>query len=305
LSGYYLMHRGWMDHPVFAKEAFTECQAFEWLISEAAWAEERTIAINHQPVRLMRGQVSHSLRFMAEAWGWDYSRARRFLKKLEKWEMVATQNATGQNIISLCNYDQYQNPKSESETGLHSEAQQPRNSRATNIKKDNTSKEIYTPAFEDAWKAYPESADMPKRNMSKTDAWKKWKAADRPEADLIRAVKSYAADLSKPNAPMPCHMATWLYQKRYEGPLAATEGQASDELALAVFAESLEPLPRAICDAVTPAVFRAWLNDAKIRDGPEITIEFTSAFRKEHFEQRFADKAERVIGKKLICRTGT
>lgn len=108
---FYKMHRGWMESDVFAKEPFTECQAWEWMISEAAW-EPRQINLAGQPVQLHRGQFSHSLRYMAATFKWTLSKTRVFIDKLKRFENCsiapATANRTAQHIITICNYSQYQ-----------------------------------------------------------------------------------------------------------------------------------------------------------------------------------------------------
>jgi hypothetical protein len=64
--------------------------------------------IKGQTVPLLRGQFSHSIRFMAEAWNWPKSNVMRFIERLETEAMIRTDNGTGQLVITICNYDQYQ-----------------------------------------------------------------------------------------------------------------------------------------------------------------------------------------------------
>ncbi len=40
-SGYYVMARGWMQHPVFRAEPYTEREAWLWLIEAASWKARR------------------------------------------------------------------------------------------------------------------------------------------------------------------------------------------------------------------------------------------------------------------------
>jgi hypothetical protein len=305
VKGYYQMHRGWMDNPVFAPQAFTEREAFEWLISEATWSEDRTVSHKGNPVRVERGQVPHSIRFMAHAWGWTKDKTSRFLNKLEKWDMIATQTATGQHIITICNYDKYQAGATQTATDSAPVLRRDRDETATNYKKDKERKEgkkaaPYSELFEEAWKAYPTTPIM-----SKQDGWRAWQKATRPESDLVKAVKAYAELLRKPDAPYAAHFATFFNGHRYEGFLAETEAAKATEADNEAMVASLAPLERVICNALSPEVYRSWLNDAKIRDGPEVEITFRSAFQRDHFEQRLAGKAEKAVGKKLICRTGT
>lgn len=127
-EGLVAVDRGIFDHGIFADEAFTEREAWLWLIAEAAWAPRR-IRVGTVMVGLARGQLTHSVRFMAEKWKWSKSRVSRFLSMLEGEKMIRSKNGTddgigggtedgtargtvvpyGQNIITICNYDKFQN----------------------------------------------------------------------------------------------------------------------------------------------------------------------------------------------------
>lgn len=107
MSGFYLMHRGWQDHPVFRNEEFSRRDAFVWLIEEAAYRPTRTHAAGGA-IALNRGQLSYSLRFMAKAWRWDEARVRRFLSSLSKAKIIDAATDAGQTVITICNYDKYQ-----------------------------------------------------------------------------------------------------------------------------------------------------------------------------------------------------
>lgn len=144
MSGFYLMHRGWMKSAVFKDEPYTEREAWEWLISEATY-DNQVVSIMNNPVRLTRGQVSHSVRFLAEKWQWSKSQVETYLNKLKKWDMIQTENRTGQSIITICNYSQYQSAQTENRTALGQEAGQRSDSDRTKNKEDNTDKEINTP----------------------------------------------------------------------------------------------------------------------------------------------------------------
>lgn len=111
-NGYYQMARGWMYHPCFKGEkVFSHREAWIWMIEQATWSPEgRNVNILEKPHRLSRGQLSHSVRFMRDAWGWKKGAVETFLKKLKTWDMIRTDNRAGQLIITICNYDIYQAP---------------------------------------------------------------------------------------------------------------------------------------------------------------------------------------------------
>lgn len=103
-----------MDSAFFNSEVYNERNAWEWLIAEASYDDcERPV--NGCPVKLQRGQLTASIRFMAKKWAWDKNKVTRYLNRLEKWSMVSIDNetasGTGQSIITICKYDTYQNKR--------------------------------------------------------------------------------------------------------------------------------------------------------------------------------------------------
>ena len=107
--GWYQMHRGWQEHPFFGDEPFSKRDAWAWMIEEAIYMDGGSVRnLNGRQVLVMRSQFSHSLRFIAEAWGWDDSKVDRYLKKCQSAGMIKIESKTGQNIITICNYEKYQ-----------------------------------------------------------------------------------------------------------------------------------------------------------------------------------------------------
>lgn len=83
------MERGWQKHPVFPNEPFTAREAWEWLIAEAYWREGRMRA-GKFVATLQRGQLCASVRYLADCWQWEKSKAERFLKRLKTETMIET-----------------------------------------------------------------------------------------------------------------------------------------------------------------------------------------------------------------------
>lgn len=133
-SGFYLMHRGWMDSDVFGDEPLCERAAWSWIVENAAHKPTK-VFIGGRRVTLQRGQLSHSIRHLALAWRWEKTKVIRFIRKLEQNGMIykgcttraplsaphaaldiatlgapsgAPEDAPGQNIISVCNYHRFQ-----------------------------------------------------------------------------------------------------------------------------------------------------------------------------------------------------
>jgi hypothetical protein len=120
VTGYYQMARGWQENRFFTTEPFTEREAWQWLIENAAW-RPASARIKGVRVPIERGQLCFAQRFLAEKWQWSKSRVDRFLKRLVAENMISICSkigataghpaGQGQSIITLCNYDKYQSPK--------------------------------------------------------------------------------------------------------------------------------------------------------------------------------------------------
>lgn len=106
-AGVFAVDRGLFEHPFFADEPFTQREAWQWLIKEAAWKPRRARAGN-APIELKRGELAHSVRFMAAAWQWTAPKVQRFLVRLKTNTMIDTRTDTGVTVITICNYDKYQ-----------------------------------------------------------------------------------------------------------------------------------------------------------------------------------------------------
>lgn len=115
MTGYVKLWRGWRDNPVLRDPE--RALAWLWLIENAAWKPGR-VWIKGQSVDLDRGELSFSVRFLADQWGWSKSAVDRFLAVLRNEGMIETRSKTGtpcdhkagqgQSILTICNYVRYQ-----------------------------------------------------------------------------------------------------------------------------------------------------------------------------------------------------
>lgn len=104
------MQRGWQDNPVFPNEPYTQREAWEWLVANAAFTDRR-VRIGNDIVDVPRGDVAASLRFLVRAWKWKSdTRVRNFLKRIEDEGMIRIgKTDTKKSLqITVCNYDRYQ-----------------------------------------------------------------------------------------------------------------------------------------------------------------------------------------------------
>jgi len=133
-GGYVLLYRRLLDNPVFRDHG--EAMAFAWLVLNAAYKPAR-LRYKDREIRLQRGQLAVSVRDMAAKLGRSKDWAQRFLERLASRDMIATANATGVNIITVCNYDIYQASSRPSATVPGAQPRQDRDRTATQNKEGN------------------------------------------------------------------------------------------------------------------------------------------------------------------------
>lgn len=108
-NGWIALHRQIQDHWV-------------WQNPETgyAWVDLMLLA-NHETSKAMykgtvvtfeRGTVNRSISWLARKWGWGRERTSNFLHALEADGMIAMYRAGNRTILTLVNYDKFQNPPS-------------------------------------------------------------------------------------------------------------------------------------------------------------------------------------------------
>lgn len=233
--GYIKLERDAIEHPVFARAAFSEFQAWVWLLAEANWCLKKR-RLGRYIVDLTRGEVAASVRFLAEKWLWDRSKVERFLKRLKTEEMIETRLATGISIITICNYDKYQGDTGDdqpsTETLTETEARHSRDARETKQKKIKQSKKDSPsdPDFEEFWKAYPKRDGVNPRKPAE----KKFVALVSSGTDpssIIAGARGYASEAARTGRTGTAyikHAITWLNQSLWTDYGAPSAASAAD-----------------------------------------------------------------------------
>lgn len=108
MNNYYFMYRGWSKNEVFNQdEPFTEREVWCWMIENTSW-KDRMFRVGNQTIKLKRGQLTASIRYLMEAWKWTNHHTRAYLKILSDFGMISLEKQTGQSVITICNYEKYQ-----------------------------------------------------------------------------------------------------------------------------------------------------------------------------------------------------
>jgi hypothetical protein len=107
LTNHYQMQRGWLDNPALQGGPFDRRSAWAWLIEKANW-KPGPYPAGGCTIEVERGQLCHSYRFIATAWGWSVASVQRFINRLQTDTMVDTRTVGGRLVITICNYNRYQ-----------------------------------------------------------------------------------------------------------------------------------------------------------------------------------------------------
>lgn len=120
MSGFFIMHRGWRDNPVFRGD-FSRGEAWVWLIENACWKPTK-FDVKGKTITLERGQLCASRDYLAKVWGWSASAVERFLTRLQTEQMIGRETGQGKSIVTISNYAKYQDVGSQAgqETGQQS-----------------------------------------------------------------------------------------------------------------------------------------------------------------------------------------
>ncbi|NOX50527.1 MAG: hypothetical protein GXP16_08325 [Gammaproteobacteria bacterium] len=136
--GFYLMHRGWLDHSIFIGSEYDK---------RAAWVHLIEMASHNDQAGLRTGQLYVTYRRLVTTWGWSLSRVKRFMDSLRNENMIILEARDRKpSIVTICNYSLYQHPKRSSadstETHFARLAAHQRNTSDTPLNEFNQNQEL-------------------------------------------------------------------------------------------------------------------------------------------------------------------
>lgn len=107
MIGWYAVRRGITKHPIFHKKP-ERLAVWMWLLDNACWKDTQH-DIKGKTITVKRGQVCASERHISEECGVGYQVVRTLFKRLQDEHMINAEVTHGKNVITLCNYEKYQN----------------------------------------------------------------------------------------------------------------------------------------------------------------------------------------------------
>jgi hypothetical protein len=223
-----------MEHPVLQSPGpSSKKEAWWWLNANAAYRDVAVVVgtgARARTVKLKRGQLCHSLRFLGEAWGWDHVKVSRFLNTLRNSGLLelGPDNATGQTLITICEYDELprsaragetadeppgetapatasETNKKESNPSESKKEEEARFARPTRVREDAAAVRLN---FKEWWREQP-------NKVGEVEAFKAYSAAHARAgpAELLIGLRRYID--SKPPDQKWLNPATWLRQERW------------------------------------------------------------------------------------------
>lgn len=109
-EGWIKLHRSMLHNGLWEKKPFSEGQAWIDLLMLANHEDKKVLYQGHM-TEFKRGTVNRSLLSLADRWGWDRKKVRKFLAVLESEKMTTTTTTTHGSTITIVNYDIYQDFK--------------------------------------------------------------------------------------------------------------------------------------------------------------------------------------------------
>lgn len=179
-GGYYLKARCIQESEIAHAPPHVR-EIWDWLIKECNHADKKKYGII-----IKRGQRLTSYEEIREALHWKigwrkkmYSKwdCEKAMKVLKKATMIATTKTTRGLLVTVCNYDKYQNPANyESHKGSHTKATRKPQTTDT-INKNEKNERTNKDRFDVFWKAYP-------KKRSKEKAREVWQKLE-PDEELL------------------------------------------------------------------------------------------------------------------------
>lgn len=108
MTGWISVHRKLLDSDLWKCETFTRGQAWIDLLLLANHSETFFYKRGNK-VTVKRGQVGRSQVELSDRWNWSRSKVRKFLNDLEKEQQIIQHKTTVTQILTVINYDYYQN----------------------------------------------------------------------------------------------------------------------------------------------------------------------------------------------------
>jgi hypothetical protein len=109
-DGFIRLSRKFFENEYWTKErSYSQAEAWLDLIQASRFEAEPTKKTlpNGRQISIERGEVHASLRYLSARWGWGLCKVHTFIKKAVKKHQIEQRIEQGENVITLCKYNDY------------------------------------------------------------------------------------------------------------------------------------------------------------------------------------------------------
>lgn len=185
------------------KRTFSQAEAWIDLIQSArfeAETETRLLA-NGREICIKRGEIHASLRYLADRWGWGVEKTKRFIDIAINENAIERRIEHGESIITLINYDIYNELKNEYRTPTSTPTSTPTEHPPVQTKELKKDKNILPPltppqvggekvkTWKDDFDIYLSELREAFRDVQKNDKWLKQQQSFYPKVDIIKSIE--------------------------------------------------------------------------------------------------------------------
>lgn len=135
-KGWVSIHRQISDNDLWLSEKFTRGQAWVDMILLANH-KDGFVRVRGNKVDLKRGQLGWSKERLAERWQWSRKKVSSFLNELEKEQQIAQQKSLILSVVTIVNYDKFQENDATEVTTKEQQSAQQKNTNNKDNNKNN------------------------------------------------------------------------------------------------------------------------------------------------------------------------
>lgn len=233
MEGWIRLHRTIFNWSFYFSEKFTKTQAWIDMILLANHSE-KSIFIRGNEVKIQRGQIGFSEDSLAKRWKWSRTRVRNFLKMLKKEHQIDQQKSKVLGLITLVNYNLYQDKDTTDHTTDHTTEkhqtiqQKNTNNNDKNIKNDKNDN-LSIDQFEKFWKEYPRKIGKKKSK----EKFLKLKPDNILFRKIMESLELHKKTIQWQDIQYIPHAITWLNQERWNDEIDLEKEKNSGDIMFA------------------------------------------------------------------------
>ena len=109
MKGWISLHRKILDNPILSRgRTYSRFEAFVYMLLQANHKDNKAV-IGNQIIKVRSGSFVTSQKKLMKEFRWGSTKLRAFIKMLEDDKMIVSKSNTYSTMITITNYDSYQN----------------------------------------------------------------------------------------------------------------------------------------------------------------------------------------------------